>query len=180
MEGIPRPGAERRIGVAVAVPEPFGAYLQEVRSLLGDPMAPFIPAHVTLMPPTVVAVQDLALVEAHLEAVARAHAPFVVELAGTGSFRPVSPVVFVQVVRGGEECGDLQADVRSGILAQDLRFPYHPHVTVAHDLDDAALDRAEAHLAAFGARFAVDRFSLFEHGDDGVWRSVRDLLLGGA
>ena len=35
----------------------------------------------------------------------------------------------------------------------DLRFPYHPHVTVAHHLADAQLDRAFAELADFECEF---------------------------
>ncbi len=172
-------GDQRRIGVAIAMPEPFGARLQQVRADLGDPLAPFIPPHVTVVGPTVVEPEQIPEVERHLAQVARTHPPFVLQLSGTGSFRPISPVVFVKLVRGAEACTALEEAARTGPLAQDLRFPYHPHVTIAHDLDDAALDRAEAEMADFGAVFAVDRFSLFEHGDDGVWRSVRDVLLTG-
>ncbi len=175
----PRVGEQRRIGVAVAIPEPFGARLQRVRAELGDPLAPFIPPHVTLVGPTVVEPDQIPELERHMAQVAREYPPFVIELAGTGSFRPISPVVFVQVVRGAESCSAIEGAVRTGLLAQELRFDYHPHVTIAHDLDDETLDRAEAEMADFEAVFAVDRFSLFEHGDDGVWRSVRDVLLTG-
>lgn len=176
----PRGADERRIGVAVAIPEPFGARLQKVRADLGDPLARFIPPHVTLVGPTVVADDAIPAVEQHLAQVARSHPPFVLRLAGTASFRPVSPVVFVQVARGAPLCSAIESAARTGLLAQDLRFEYHPHVTIAHDLDDATLDRAEVEMAAFDATFVVDRFSLFEHGDDGVWRSVRDVLLTGS
>lgn len=175
----PRADGQRRIGIAIAIPDPYGARLQQVRADLGDPLACFIPSHVTLVPPTVVEAADLGEVERHIAQVARDFPPFVLALAGTGTFRPISPVVFVEVVRGGEQCTALQARARTGILAQELRFPFHPHVTIAHHLDDAALDRAEASMADFEAVFAVDRFSLFEHGDDGVFRAVRDVLLAG-
>ena len=36
---------------------------------------------------------------------------------------------------------------RSGPLEQELQFPYHPHVTVAHHLDESALDHAYETLA---------------------------------
>lgn len=170
---------QRRIGIAIAIPDPFGHRLQEVRAELGDPLARSIPAHVTLVPPTIIDAAETDQVERHIAQVARRHEPFVLGLAGTGSFRPISPVVFVRVVRGAEQCTALQADARTGVLAQELRFPFHPHVTIAHHLDEAALDRAEAEMADFEALFAVDRFSLFEHGDDGVFRAVRDVLLTG-
>lgn len=68
--------------------------------------------------------------------------------------------------------------MRSGPLAQDLRFHYHPHVTVAHEVPDDALDRAFTELARFEARFDVEAIWVYEHGDDGVWRPVEDHRLG--
>jgi 2'-5' RNA ligase len=169
----------RRIGVAVPVPEPYAEHLQRVRGELGDPLASFIPPHVTLVPPTTVAPEQLPEVESHLERIAAAHPPFELRLAGTDSFRPVSPVVFVKVAVGAQSLSSLEAVARTGVLDQDLRFPYHPHVTIAHDLDEAALDEAESAMAGFAAHFVVDSFALYEHGADGVWRAVRTLTLTG-
>ena len=174
-----RVGDQVRIGVAIQVPEPHGRVLQEARARSGDPLAHDIPPHVTLLGPTVVEPGDLAAVEAHLAAVGAAHAPFTAHLRGTGTFRPVSAVVFVQLARGIAECEQLEGSVRSGPLAQEVRFHYHPHVTVAHDVPEADLDRAFAELADFEATFEVASFQVFEHGDDGVWRVVRDHPLTG-
>ena len=172
-----RVGDQVRIGVAVQIPAPHGPALQRARAGFGDPLADDIPPHVTLLGPTVVEPVELEVVTAHLEAVGRAHPPFTVHLRGTGTFRPVSAVVFVQVVRGIAECEQLERAVRTGPLAQELRFNYHPHVTVAHDVPEPALDRAFDELADFEAEFEVGSFQVFEHGDDGVWRVVRDVPL---
>ncbi|HVB26533.1 MAG TPA: 2'-5' RNA ligase family protein [Mycobacteriales bacterium] len=170
--------SRRNIGVAVEVPEPFGRELQGWRERLGDPNATAIVPHVTLLAPTAVAPESLAAIEEHLLAVARAERPFEIELRGSATFRPVSPVVFVPLVRGISECERLEARIRSGPLARPTRFNYHPHVTVAHDLPDPALDRAYCELAGFSARFPVRGFSLFEQGGDGVWRPQRDVIFG--
>jgi 2'-5' RNA ligase len=75
----------------------------------------------------------------------------------------------------------LAGAVRSGPLARDLAFPYHPHVTVAHDIPTPALDTVYAELADFTATFAMDHFTLYVHGPGGRWRPVRDFpLLSGA
>ena len=174
-----RTGDQVRIGVAIAVPAPFDAVLQTARARSGDPLAPSIPPHITLLGPTVVEPGQLDEVSAHLAAVAAGVDPFVLHLRGTGSFRPVSPVVFVQVAQGIAQCERLESAVRSGPLAQDVRFNYHPHVTVAHEVDDDALDRAFAGMAHYEAQFTVDAFQVYEHGDDGVWRPVRDYPLDG-
>lgn len=170
-----RVGDQVRIGVALSVPEPHGTELQAARRRCGDPLADAIPPHVTLLGPTVLEPAGVDEVITHLTAVAAQHRPFALHLRGTGTFRPVSSVVFVQVVAGIAECEQLERDIRSGPLGQPLRFNYHPHVTVAHDVPERSLDRAFDDLAGFEARFDVPGVQIFEHGDDGVWRVARDI-----
>lgn len=169
----------RKIGVAVAVPEPWGTDLRDWRARLGDPQATTVPTHVTLVPPVEVPLAELGRVEKHLLAVAEVTASFPLELRGTDSFRPVSPVAFVRVVRGRQALTALERSIRSGPLLRELAFPYHPHVTVAHDLPDAALDRACRELADYQASFRVVGFVLYGHGTDEVWRPQRDYVFGG-
>jgi 2'-5' RNA ligase len=167
------------IGVAIAVPEPWGAELQDYRAALGDKTAHGIPTHITLMPPFEVDEDHLPAVERHLAEAAATRPPFGIHLRGTGTFRPVSPVVFVTVVRGISSCEQLALAVRRGPLATDLAFPYHPHVTVAHDLEDAVLDRAFDELAGFEAEFDADRFLLYAHDTEVGWQPAREFPLTG-
>ncbi|WP_091125052.1 2'-5' RNA ligase family protein [Nocardioides terrae] len=167
----------RTIGVAVAIPEPWATQLQDYRTGLGDETATMIPTHITLVPPTEVDEAVVGDIEAHLESVARTLAAFDVHLRGTGTFRPVSPVVFVAVVEGISSCEQLANAVRRGPLEVDLSFPYHPHVTVAHDLPDELLDQAFDELAGFECRFEVDRFHLYVHDDEDGWRPTRHFSL---
>jgi 2'-5' RNA ligase len=183
--GRPTAGPERtapttRIGVAIDLPEPWGSQLTRRRAEAGDPQAAYVPAHLTLLGPTAVATDTLPAVEKHLEAVASAHEPFTVQLRGTGTFRPITEVVFVVVAVGMSEC-ELLADAIASAegLRRELRFPYHPHVTVAQDVPSAALDAAFDDLAEFSARFDVGGFTLFSHGGEGRWRPRRDFPLGG-
>lgn len=166
-----------RIGVAIAIPAPYAEALTRARVDAGDPEALAIAPHVTLIPPTSLEPTELEEVRGHLARVARETAPFVVELAGTDTFRPISPVVFVALQRGSQQCEMLHRAVNAGPLAQQMRFPYHPHVTIAHDLDDASLDAAAAARADFSATFAVGQLTLYEYGDDGVWREVEVFAL---
>jgi 2'-5' RNA ligase len=180
--GVPisRPDADEvTIGVAVHVPEPWASQLQQLRADFGDPLADAIPAHVTLLPPTVVPRSQIEDIAAHLARVAMDLSSFEMVLDGTGTFRPVSPVVFVQVVTGAEGCDRLQRLVRTGPLTRSLSFPYHPHVTVAHHLPEEALDRALTTLKDFRCSFTVSGFGLFEHGHDGMWRQRRRFPFGG-
>ncbi|PKK12741.1 MAG: 2'-5' RNA ligase [Thermomonospora sp. CIF 1] len=168
----------RTIGVVIAIPEPYGGELQRWRESFGDALARSIPTHITLLPPTEVDGGRLPAIEAHLRRVAEGERAFLIRLSGTATFRPVSPVVFVALSDGIGACERLEAKVRSGPLARDLQFPYHPHVTVAHDLPEEVLDRAFKELAGYRAEFTVWGFSLYEHGPDGVWRPLRDYPFG--
>jgi 2'-5' RNA ligase len=169
----------REIGVAIGIPEPLRSYLQEARERFGDPEASAIPPHVTLLPPTAIRAEALPLVEQHLATVAAAYQPFEIELRGSGTFRPISPVVFVVLVRGISDCERLAAAVRAGPLSRPLHFPYHPHVTVAHDLPEPALDRAFDEFVRYEARFPVSSFELYERDGHGVWRPQLDFTLDG-
>lgn len=170
------------IGVSIAVPEPHGSLLQERRAGFGDPAAFGIPTHVTLLPPTEVDDSALPAIEAHLVGVAGTGRPFPMRLRGTGTFRPVSPVVYVRVVEGAEACTWLQKQVRdgSGPVARELQFPYHPHVTVAHGIDEESMDHAYEALSGYEAEWSCTGFALYEQGADGVWRKLREFAFGSA
>ncbi|HSJ59593.1 MAG TPA: 2'-5' RNA ligase family protein [Jiangellaceae bacterium] len=168
----------RTIGVAIAIPPPFGPELQRRRDAFGDPMADAIPPHVTLLPPTEVSPDELPVITKHLSSIAANADPFEIHLRGTATFRPVSPVVFVALARGISHCEMMASAVRTGPLTVDLHFPYHPHVTVAHNLEDEVLDRAFAELADYEAAFSVTAFGLYEHREDGYWVERRSFPLG--
>lgn len=166
-------------GVAITIPEPHGVALQGARERVGDPLARFIPPHVTLLPPTEIDAPSLQAFEKHLDVVAREHAPFRMVLSGTGTFRPLSPVVFVQVSSGISQCELLETAVRSGPVQRHLEFNYHPHVTIAHNLGEEQLDMAFEDLVAFRCTIEVAAFELYHQTDDGVWRPLSSFALEG-
>ena len=167
----------RDFGVAIGLPEPFTSELQGWRERLGDPFAHGIPPHVTLLPPTSLREQDLPVVEGHLKAIAWGEAPFEVHLRGSGTFRPVSPVVFVSMVEGISQCERLAEVVRQGPLAVPVQYPYHPHVTVAHHMPETVMDRAFDELAGFDCTFGAAQFQLYRHDEENGWRPAREFAL---
>lgn len=167
------------IGVALPIPEPFLGELGAYRERFGDPAAHAIVAHITLVPPTRIPDEEhLSAVLAHLAAQAAAQRPFRLVLSGAGTFRPVSPVVFVPLVEGEAETRAVEAAVRRGPLERQLQFPYHPHVTVAHDLDEEWLDEAFEAMRPYRAAFDVSCLALFVNGEDGVWRQRVEFPFG--
>ncbi|MBK7721361.1 MAG: 2'-5' RNA ligase family protein [Austwickia sp.] len=171
----------RTIGVAVGLPEPYATFIQDARRAAGDPEADRIRTHITLLPPTPVVETAADKIADHLAAVAARHCCFDLEVGEVGTFRPVSPVQFLRVLEGAGQCRQLEADVRSGPLARDLTFPYHPHVTLAQQVSHDALDGIGRALADYRLRFTVESFQLYHQDDDGGWRPVQVFpLTGGA
>ncbi|HWH00423.1 MAG TPA: 2'-5' RNA ligase family protein [Pilimelia sp.] len=172
--------ATARIGVAVDIPEPWGSRLTRRRAEAGDPLAAVMPAHLTLLSPTEVPADALPRIERHLAEVAAVHRPYPLHLRGTGTFRPVTEVVFVAVAAGADQTRRLAAAIGGDpLLRRDTRFPYHPHVTVAHDVPTAALDAVHADLADFSARFTITGFTLFSQRAPDRWEPRREFVLGG-
>ncbi|WP_262103676.1 2'-5' RNA ligase family protein [Arthrobacter sp. Marseille-P9274] len=167
-DGDARPGARTGcVGVVIAVPEPMAGELESWRASFGDPLAAVIPPHITLV--TTTPVQDWEETARHVRRIARCQAPFRITLRGTGTFRPVSPVVFLRIAEGFDECVDLHGKLQSGPLQRDLEFSFHPHLTVAHDVSQAGMDAAEAKLADYASSFTVSSMGLYEHDQSGVW-----------
>jgi len=166
------------IGISLEIPEPHGGVLRSRRASYGDPHAEFVPTHVTLLPPTEVDAQTLPEIEEHLAKVAAESAPFRMRLGGTGTFLPISPVTFVQISQGITQVDALESKVRSGVLDRVLQFPYHPHVTVAHGLDEEKLEFAMQDLAGYQAEFGLDRLKLYEQSPGGHWQVLREFPFG--
>jgi 2'-5' RNA ligase len=176
----PLPPQTAVLGVVVEIPEPWAQIFSDWRAKVGDPQATIVPPHVTLLPPTEVPAAARPAVTAHLAEVASRHAPFDMHLAGTGTFRPVAEVVFVAVARGIGNCELMANAVRSGPLARSLTFPYHPHVTVAHDVPPDMLELAYSGLSDISAEFRVDHFTEYEQSPSGAWIVARQYPLAAA
>ena len=188
---IPAPDAHQCvIGVAIALPSHYAA---QVRA--GDPLAEVVPPHITLLPPTAVDVDSLDEVMCHLRNVAAGTSPFEVRLDEVGTFRPVSPVVYLGLRSGAEECDRLQVRVRDrrGPLARSLSFPFHQHVTLAHEIAEDGLDTAARKGADLTMDFTVTKLHLYRHrsrpaghgvsqcpASEGGWDVVAAFAFGGS
>lgn len=164
------------VGVILGFPPAIAEELQRWRASFGDPMAGIVPAHITLV--TTTPTHDWEATREHVRSVARRQAPFMVTVAGTGSFRPVSPVVFINVEDGFNHCVELHEKLQTGPLERDLPFSYHPHVTIAHDVAPESLDEAETVLKDYRATFPVVSMGLYEHDADGIWQLREELDFG--
>lgn len=164
------------VGITIPIPEPLATELEKWRASFGDPMAVLVPPHITLI--TTTPATDWQGTIEHVRGVAKEQRAFTITLKSTGSFRPLSPVVFLKVDQGFEECVELHGKLQSGPLERDLDFPFHPHVTVAHDVSDAGMDAAVEELESFEASFPVCSMGLYEHQPFGAWKLREELSFG--
>lgn len=182
LTAIPRVVAARAdgsttIGVAIGVAEPWATQIQSAREGLGDPQAGAIPTHITLIAPAVVPMNKLPLIDAHLNEVATKTPAFRVHLRGTGTFLPTSPVVFIPLAEGIAGCERLEKLVRRGPLLRRRKFPYHPHVTLVHEMPIEVLQKAFVDFSDFDAVFVADRIGLYQQDEFGAWQNIRNYRL---
>ncbi len=136
------------------------------------------------MPPHITLVSGAASGEweeaaEHVRKIAAASEPFTISLRGAGSFEPISPVVFLNVIDGAQKCVKLHRALLEGPLEHLPAFEFYPHLTMAHDLDFETMNRAKTELSSFAADFSVNSIGLFDY-LAGAWALREELALGGA
>lgn len=170
---VPQSGS---LGVIISLPEVLAQELSARRADYGGAEAAVVPPHITLV--SGAASGEWEEAAEHVRRVAAAGEPFTISLRGVGSFEPISPVVFLTVTEGAQNCVELHQALLEGPLDHLLDFEFHPHLTIAHDLDADTMNRAKAELSAFAADFKVNSIGLFDY-LAGAWALREELALGG-
>lgn len=161
------------------LPEPLAGFLDGLRTeLVADCVSR---AHVTVLPPRplVSAVDDAwsELVDGLQD-----FDPFQVELGRVEVF-PITQVLYLSVNTGHAELKRLHQALNLGRLHFAEPFPYHPHVTLAQDLEPhqvaAAVELARARWREFthSPAFAVDRVTFVQNTLENRWTDLRSLAL---
>jgi len=177
---IPPCGPDQmRIGISFPVPQPWAAEIAEARIRYGDEYGLMIPPHITIIGPTAVDRVEIPALIVQLDNICDQTPAFDLRLDGTDTFRPLSPVVYLKVTDGFDDCVALQAALQRGPLVSPARFEYHPHVTLAHDVPPEQLDIAQHEFENLSARFHVDALWLYRNDPDGVWRKDFKFALRG-
>lgn len=158
---------------------PLGEFLDRLRTdLVHECRAK---AHVTILPPRPLVCSSE---EAWRELSERLQdvAEFRVELGEVEVF-PVTQVVYLSVLAGGLELKRLHSALDAGRLWFQEPFEYHPHVTLAQDLDNgtvaAAADLARERWREFkhGRSFMVDRLTFVQNTLENRWEDLYGLRL---
>jgi 2'-5' RNA ligase len=162
------------------IDDPLAAFLDGLRREL-DPTY-IARAHLTVLPPRPLAG---SYQEAWQSITHRLHdfAPIAVELNGVDVF-PVSQAIYLSLSAGAQELERMHRALNTGILQFDEPFTYHPHVTLAQDLDPSAV-HSSFELAArrwqnadVPRKFVVDKLTFVQNTLENRWLDLAALELG--
>jgi 2'-5' RNA ligase len=161
------------------VPQPLAGFVERLRQ--GVEPGCKARCHLTFLPPRPLQV-PLEQVRRKLEDCLRYQPAFRVELGEVQVF-PVSHAVYLSVGAGWNDATRIHDDLHRGILYSKELFEYHPHVTLAQDLDPAMVP-AVAELAkrrwqecSAGRDFLVDHLTLVQNTLENVWTNLGEFSL---
>lgn len=169
-------GAPRLYALVGYIPEPLGAFLNQLRREL-VPGCQLL-SHVTLLPPRLLTSPEPDIVQDLSEALSQLPA-LELEAGGVEMF-PVTDVVYLDIKTGRRQLTDIHRHLNRGLLAFDEPFEYHPHVTLAQQMDPEAvagvMERAAAAWNGWkGARrFAVEKLTFVRNVDPQSWTTVSE------
>jgi 2'-5' RNA ligase len=181
MDGLCGEGtAINSFSLVAYVPEPLGGFIERLRQEIQPGYKGS--SHLTFLPPRPRDVPQ-EQVRSQLEAGLRNQPAFRVELRDVRVF-PVSEAVHLSVGAGRIEAKRIHGLLHRGNLCCQESFEYHPHVTLAHDLDPANV-AAAAELAKLrwqeysGTRdFLVDHVTLVQNTIENIWTNLGEFALG--
>lgn len=161
------------------IPQPLAGFMERLRQEIQPRCT--ARSHLTFLPPRPLAI-PLDQICSQLESALRNQPAFRVELCEVQVF-PVSQVVHLSLGAGRAEADRIHEVLQRGDLCCKEDFEYHPHVTLAQDLDPANV-AAVAELARrrwreySGSRdFPVDHVTLVRNTLENVWINLGEFSL---
>jgi 2'-5' RNA ligase len=162
------------------IPEPLAGFLDNLRQELVPNT--FLPAHVTILPPRAVCSNPESAWHL-IETLAPRLEPFEVELTDVEVF-PVTDVIYVNVGKGSEQLIEMHEALNIDGLCCQETYRYHPHVTLAQDLQPDELDElvrvARARWAEFSSAktFRVEKVVFVQNTRRNCWTDLGACTLG--
>lgn len=164
--------------VVLTFPQQVEKELKDLRDRYNKYVTYSIVPHITLKQPFKSRV-ELSVVNERLSAVANRTKPFVLILDGVEYFEEVNNVVYV-AIKNNKPVADLHADiVRSleGLVEAEYEVDYGldrftPHMTIAEQIPDEVFPVVKKELSSYKAnhKVAMDSFSLYNQGEDKIWK----------
>jgi 2'-5' RNA ligase len=181
MDGLCGEGsAINSFSLVAYVPQPVAGFIERLRQEIKPGCKGR--SHLTFLPPRPLDI-SLEEVRRQLETGLRNQPGFHVELCEVRVF-PVSEAVHLTIGAGWAEAKRIHEILHKGHLCCKESFEYHPHVTLAHDLDPkdvaAVADLARRRWQEYsGVRdFLVDHVTLVQNTIENEWTNLGEFPLG--
>jgi 2'-5' RNA ligase len=162
------------------IPEPLAGFLDRMREELVPDC--FLRAHVTILPPRPITSSPCAAWDL-VRWFAPQFAPFEVDMTGVEVF-PVSDVIYVNIADGAQQLTQMHAAMNADGLRFLEPYSYHPHVTLAQNLQPDQVDElmhvARARWAEwpFPKKFRVDKAVFVQNTRRCGWIDLGECRLG--
>jgi 2'-5' RNA ligase len=162
------------------VPEPVAGFIERLRQEITPGCKGR--SHLTFLPPRPLEI-PLEKIRTQLEVGLRNLPGFPVELGEVRVF-PVSEAVHLSVESGWTESKRIHQILHQGDLCCQEQYDYHPHVTIAHDLDHgqvaAAAELARRRWREYTGprKFLVDHVTLVQNTVENDWMNLGEFSLG--
>lgn len=161
------------------LPEPLAGFLDQLRvDLVRECRAK---AHVTVLPPRpLLCPAEEAWRELHQSL--QDCPPFRVELGAIEVF-PITDVIYLSVEQGHKELEQLHRRLNTGCVAFHEPFNFHPHVTLAQELDPGSVASAREWAArrwnefSHPRSFRVDRLMFVQNTLENRWTDLHGFPL---
>jgi len=161
------------------LPDPLGSYLDRLRTELVHEC--HAKAHVTVLPPRPLQCEAEDAWQSLREHV-QDFQPFLIELGQVEVF-PLTQVVYLSVKSGNAHLRELHKKLNTGKFAFEEPFEYHPHVTLAQDLEPSEVqsicEKAHARWREFSHShtFVVDRLTFVQNTLENRWTDLHGCAL---
>jgi 2'-5' RNA ligase len=178
----PPSGAERINSFALVcyLPGALGAFLDRLRAELVSTCQ--ARSHVTVLPPRQLIASETLAKRQIAERVPE-YPPFRVDLGEVEVF-PETKVIYLGVDRGGDRLSAMHDELNASSLIFDEPFVYHPHVTLAQQIDpfhvEDAVDLAAARWREFrhSRSFRVETLTFVQNTTSNCWLDLAEYELG--
>jgi 2'-5' RNA ligase len=162
------------------IPEPLAGFLDRMRQELVPDC--FLRAHVTILPPRPVSSSPGAAWDL-VRWFSPQFVPFEVDLTSVEIF-PASDVIYVDIAGGSEQLSHMHATLNAEGLHCQEAFSYHPHVTLAQNLQPDQVDeltrvaRARWAECSFPKKFFADKVVFVQNTRKNEWIDLGECRLG--
>jgi 2'-5' RNA ligase len=181
MDGLCGEGsAINSFSLVAYVPQPLAGLIERLRQEIQPAYKGR--SHLTFLPPRPLEI-PLEQIRSQLEAGLRNQPSFRVELREVRVF-PVSEAIHLSVGTGSAEAKRIHEVLHRDRLCCKEMFEYHPHVTLAHDLNPenvaVAAELAKRRWQEYsGPRdFLVDHVTLVQNTVENIWTNLGEFALG--